>query len=265
MKDLISQIKDYIGIDYGKVPYLYSNLSVYSPENPSVKAWIEKDKVGEIIAVFLLYHTSLHFYCRQERYIGSMLCELMSQYAINTVMLPHDKVELLSCFPSSDWNYDTDYILLLQNELSNPNYSSLLVKSEDEISDIVRLLMQDPLYSNSYTIDQLESQLKERWRAGYGKIFRYRESGKVVGCIAITGESDRFIFTGCLMVDPAHRREGVANELVKACNSYSYTINKDRLCFVGVENKASMKLHEKYAKPTVVGKIIKCHRKIANR
>lgn len=73
MDSTIIEIKSYIGEDYKKVPYLYSNLAAIDRNNPNIKIWIEKNSMGDIIAIFLLYHTCLHFYSREEKYVGDKL------------------------------------------------------------------------------------------------------------------------------------------------------------------------------------------------
>lgn len=252
-------LKDYIGEDYGKVPYLYSNL--FAKENPNIQSWIEKDEVGNIKAVFLLYHTCLHLFSRQNRYEGTLLSEILRRNPIDVVMVPGNNEELLAMFPSGKWDHVTDYIERHEKKSLIPDYEDYLLTSEEEIAEVAYLLMQESLYSVSYSVDSLQAQLMERWNAGYGKIFGYKKDGRIVGCLAVTGENDSFIFYGCLMVEKGYRRQGIADFLVKCCVSYACEKNKHCLCFIGVDNKASLAMHEQCNSPTVIGKIIKCYKK----
>lgn len=258
MDSTIIEIKSYIGEDYKKVPYLYSNLAAIDRNNPNIKIWIEKNSMGDIIAIFLLYHTCLHFYSREEKYVGDKLQEILSLYPVDVVMIPDNQIHMLNYFQSSSWHHVTDYIVQHERIMTDVDYAVYLVSSEDEIHDIAELLMKDPLYFESYSEGSLEYQLKERWRKGFGKIFRWQSNGRTVGCLAVTGENYRFIFYGCLMVDPAFRRQGIADRLVKACVSYGCDINKDCLCFIGIENEASLAMHKSCDNPAIVGRITKC-------
>ena len=264
MESGISQIKDYIGKDFAKVPYLYSNLFSLKGANSnnelSISTLIEKMGGGKIGAVFLLYHTCLHFYTRQEVYNGQKLKEILSQNRVDVVMLPGNQKQLLAQFPTTTWRHVADYIVRHKKAMLLPDYSTFMISTEEEIRDVAKLMMTDRLYSDIYTQNELELQLKERWRMGFGKIFTYKAEGKIVGSIAITGENDKFVFNGCLIVSQRYRRRGIADVLVKACVSYAYERNKFVLCFLGVENEATLALHKKCDSPEIIGKIIKCQR-----
>lgn len=254
----IARVKSYIAEDCEKVPYLYSNLASLESGDKNIRLWIETDRDDNITAVFLLYHTCLHFFSHQEKYAGEKLQQILARHRVDVMMIPDSQSHMLEYFPASHWRHVTDYIVRHGRKKTYPDYASCLVTSEDEIHDIAALLMEDPLYSESYAEDALDCQLSERWHQGYGKIFRWRENNRTAGCLAVTGENDRFLFYGCLMVAPEFRRKGIAANLVRACVSYACDLNKDCLCFIGIDNIASLAMHKRCDNPVVVGKIIKC-------
>jgi len=260
MIDLIGRLKNYIGENYEKVPYLYSNLYGLKKDNPDIHLWIEEID-DNIISICLLYHTCLHFYSHQTHYAGKLLWNILENNDIDVVMLPGEQSELLKKFPSDKWGFVTDYIIKHNNTNINTDFSSFEVKSSNDITGVAQLLLSDPLYSNIYDFESLTNQLTERYNAGFGKIFRVETANKVIGCVAITGENDRFIFNGCLMVDSDYRRMGIAEDLMKAVISYSHYIRKDCLCFIGIENVASISMHKKFENPIIIGTVTKCIRK----
>jgi len=260
MIDLIYRAKKYIGENYEKVPYLYSNLFGLENGNPNIHLWLEEID-GNIISICLLYHTCLHFYTHQTKYTGKLLWEVLDNNDIEIVMLSGEQNDVLNKLSSDKWDFVTDYIVKHNKPNLNTDYSSLEVKSSDDIIGVTQLLLSDPLYSNIYDFESLKSQLTERYNVGFGKIFRIKDTNRINGCVAITGENDKFIFNGCLMVDSNHRRKGIAEELMKAVISYSHYIHKDCLCFIGIENTVSLSMHKKFEDPVIIGTITKCIRK----
>ncbi len=261
MNDISDIAKDYIGADYAKVPYLFSNLFVFGDNNPNIKLWIEKDKDSNIIAVILLYHTCLHFYSKEPSYGGTRLQEVLNSNHIDMIMFPETQSHMIKYFPTGDWDIITDYIMRHERAILLPDFSLYMVTSESEIQEVAKLMMTESMYSDVYTMDNLISQLTKRWKDGFGKLFCYRIDNKLVGSMAITSENEYFRTSGCLIVDKNYRRMGIGETLVKAVASYSYDTLKDCLCFIGTDNHASYIMHEKCENITKIGKIIKCIKK----
>jgi len=249
---------DYIGDAYCTVPYLYSNLISSNDNDPNIHIWIEYDENKEILCVCLLYHTCLHFFSRKSNYDGVLFWELLEANRVTIVMIPENNQNLLVNFSDYKWHFVTDFIFKHPKDATNSIYKELELNNEDEIIDVARLLISDPLYSDIYSLHQLTNQLTERWKAGFGKIFRIKKDGKIVGCAAITGECDRFLFNGCVMVASKYRRQGLFKLLIDAIKSYSNETGKECLYFVGIENSSSLAAHSKYERPIELGKIIKC-------
>ena len=258
---LILEAKDYIGTDYEKVPYLYSTLDSLADNNPNIKLWIERDKTGQIISVSLLYHTCLHFYSHQDIYSGTLFREIIANNRVDVIMLQATRTDLLKQFNHEQWDFVTDYIIRHETRMFNPNFQSYEVQDASEIPEIADLLLSEPIYAEIYTRPQLTEQLYDRWKSGFGKIFRMRIDNQTAGCVAVTGENDRFIFDGCLAVGASYRRKGIAEILMKAVISYACSKGKNCLCFIGVENHASLAMHKKFEQPAIIGKITKCIRK----
>lgn len=249
---------NYVGDSYCTVPYLYSNLSTFDGKDPNIHFWIDHDENNDITCVCLLYHTCLHVFSRKSDYNGRLFKEILRNEDIDIVMIPENNQNLIDEFPENTWHFITDFIFKHPNDSVDSTYKNLLLKNEVEIREVSKLLMSDPLYSDIYTYSQLYNQLKDRWDAGFGKIFIIKRDNKIVGCTAITGESDKFLFNGCVMVAQEYRRRGLMKQLIEAVKSYGNEKGKDCLYFVGVENSSSLSAHSKYEQPVKIGKIIKC-------
>ena len=78
-----SNLLDYIGSDSIKVPYLYSNLMLYSDITPFIKVWVDYCE-DEIIGIYLLYHTCLHFYSKTADYPTDAVLSMIEEVSLRS-------------------------------------------------------------------------------------------------------------------------------------------------------------------------------------
>ncbi len=253
----IRKVKKYIGSDYTKVPYLYTNLHSYGIGNTNIEVWYD-DIEGKVNAVYLRYFTCLHFYTQDNDYPKKSFLKLVQCIKPQVIML--DDIFGKKALSSLEL-YSLTRQYLIKHDTVVSDYSKLVSFAErEDIHKIAELLIQDRVYQEIYTRKELEQQLFERFDAGYGKCCIIKIDGEIVANYSINGENDKFAFCGSLIVQPEHRRKGLA-QLVRQ-NLFKYVQNKGLECFsfIGEDNIASLKLSKKM-NSTIVGEIYKLHKK----
>lgn len=240
----IQQVKNYLGGDYLKVPYLYTNLYKYGTGNANVEVWTDFTD-SQINGVYLRYFTCLHFYTKDSNYPHNSFLEFVEQNNPNVIMLEDTFGECIRPFLKL---YLLSREYTFQYDLGKSEYSNLAGYADrKDIEEISELLMIDSIYQEMYTKEALLNQLLERFDAGYGKCCIIRRDGRIVANFSINGENDKFIFLGSLIVHPEYRNMGFGAIVLKYLCKYAQDKRIDCLAFVAEDNVASLELHKKNA------------------
>lgn len=238
----IQQVKDYIGSDYVKVPYLYTNLYKYGVGNANVDVWIDKVFDG-INGVYLRYFTCLHFFTKDSNYSNNRFVEFVQNNNFDVIMLEDSFGEQVHSILQS-------YILTreytFKYDLNNSEYSNQAEFAiKEDFEEIAELLIQDQIYKDIYTKDTLYIQLLERYNAGYGKCCIIRRDEKIVASLTINGENDKFAIVGSLIVHPEYRKRGFGGIVLKYLCKYVGDKGVECLAFLAEDNTATLELHKK--------------------
>jgi N-acetylglutamate synthase-like GNAT family acetyltransferase len=240
----IRQVKDYLGSDYLKVPYLYTNLYKYGIGNENVEVWAEI-KDNQINGVYLRYFTCLHFYTKDVNYSQYSFLKFVEQNNPKVIMVEDTFGERIKPLLNA---YLLSREYTFQYGLGKSEYSNLAGYADrEDIEEIAELLMIDRIYQEMYTKEALLNQLLERFDAGYGKCCIIRKDGRIVANFSINGENNKFIFLGSLIVHPEYRNMGFGAIVLKYLCKYAQDKRIDCLAFVAEDNVASLELHKKNA------------------
>ncbi|MGB4205609.1 MAG: GNAT family N-acetyltransferase [Bacteroidales bacterium] len=237
----IRAVKDYLGSDYLKVPYLYTNLYKYGVGNDNVDVWIDKTS-ERINGVYLRYFTCLHFFTREDNYSKNSFIEFVKDNNFEVIMLEETFGEKIQSFLQS---YTLTREYTIKYDIENSEYSDIVCYAErEEIEEIAELLMNDQIYQEIYTKESLYNQLLERFDAGYGKCSIIKKDGKIVANASINGENDRFAFIGSNIVHPEFRRMGFGTKVLNHLLKYVQSKELECLCYIVDNNFASLELHK---------------------
>ena len=238
-----SNLLDYIGSDSIKVPYLYSNLMLYSDITPFIKVWVDYCE-DEIIGIYLLYHTCLHFYSKTADYPTDAVLSMIEEVK-PSVMIFEEKMgqRLVNLLPER-YKLDLGYIAGMQNSPSC--YSNIVENANrEDLEEVVRLLLVEDIYQKVYTYNTLKQLMIERYDAGYGSVFCVKENNRVVAAVCVSAANKDFIFEGGLIVHESQRGKGLAQLMLKHLWQWAKDEGKFCLCYIESDNIASYKMHEK--------------------
>lgn len=237
----IRAVKDYLGSDYLKVPYLYTNLYKYGVGNDNVDVWVDI-KSEQIKGVYLRYFTTLHFYTKANNYNKQEFLGFIRQLNPNVIMVEDNLGKEIHPMLMS---YKLIREYTIKYDLSASKCSDLVSFAErEEIEEVAELLMKDQIYQEIYTKAILYNQLLERFDAGYGKCSIIKKEGKIVANASINGENDRFAFIGSIIVHPEYRRLGLGAKVVNHLIKYVQNKDLECLCYIVDNNYASLEMHK---------------------
>lgn len=238
----IRQVEEYLGSDYLKVPYLYSNLYSYGIGNSNVEVWADI-MCGQINGIYLRYFTCLHFYTKNSDYPEISFLQFVEQLNPEVIMLQETFGKVIQSFLEL---YLLSRGYIVQQDLGNAEYSNMVgYANRNDIKEITELLMDDPIYQKIYTKENLYSQLLERFDAGYGKCCIIRKDGKIVANYSVNSENDKFVFLGSAIVHPNYRRMGLGGLIKKYLDKYALDKGIECLGLIEEDNVASLELNKK--------------------
>ncbi|MGI6757907.1 MAG: GNAT family N-acetyltransferase [Bacteroidaceae bacterium] len=240
-EDLL-RVKVYLGSDYLKVPYLYTNLYKYGTGNTNVEVWFDINE-EQMRGIYLRYFNCLHFYTKETNYSQKSFLEFTGQINPEVIMTEAAFGGRIRPFTKS---YSLTREYSIRCDPDRAEYSNLAGYAvRQDIEEIAELIMMDRIYQEIYTEESLYNQLIERFDAGYGKCCIIRRDGKIVANYSINGENDKFIFLGSLIVHPDYRNMGFGSILLKHLCKYAQEKDLECLCFIAENNVKSLELHKK--------------------
>lgn len=238
----IQQVNDYVGIDFIKVPYLYTNLYKYGVGNANVNVWFDQID-NQIKGVYLRYFTCLHFYTKDNDYPLRVFLEFVEQLNPEVIMVEDTFGKRIQPFL---YSYFLTREYTVRFDLNIAEYSDFAkFACREDLEEIAELLMLEKIYQEIYTKETLYDQLTERFDAGYGKCCIIKKDKKIVANYSVNGENDKFVFLGSLIVHPNYRHMGFGGIVLKHLCKYASDKRLECLCFIAEDNVASLELHKK--------------------
>ena len=227
-----------------QVPYLYANLHKYGIGNNDIKLWTDRID-GALHGVYLKYYNCLHFFTDLSDYPINSFIQMVDRCKPKVIMLQDDFGLKAESSLSEHYLAKPEFLVKLIPHNGGQYVEDVSVANENDIDEITDLLMTDTVYSDVYTWDELNNQLLERHREGFGKCFIIRRDNKIVTAYVINGECDRFYILGGLITHPDYRRQGLGQIIL---GHVLKELNEKKMCidFLLTDNIATIELHKKW-------------------
>lgn len=188
-KSEIKPLLTYLKEDVENCIYMYTDIFMYGLDNPNMKVWIEEQPEGFNLVV-MKYHDSFQLYYREGEWDVDGVYDLACEYDITMINGKREMIHALAEKFGDRYEYSEGTIMRLNaiqdfTSPDNPEIATL-----DDVVEIAELLAQDDYYSDSYTVEELSNQLRERMETGMGRSCIIRRDGKIIAHCASFTEAD---------------------------------------------------------------------------
>ena len=195
----IPAILEYLKKDIENCLYLYIDIRCYGTDH--VDVWYEK--TGEDYDMIAMkYHDSFQVYSDRPLDVDiSGVVELLKEYKPAMINSREELIDRMKADFEEDYTSDGGFILRLKRFVSiEDDDFTVEIAGLDDVDELAGLISSDPYYSDSYTFEEIKSQLEDRMKTDMGVSFISRKDGKIIAHNSITAQVDDICIAGMLLV-----------------------------------------------------------------
>ena len=224
----IPGILEYLKNDIENCLYLYIDIRCYGTDH--VDVWYEKSD-GEFMLIAMKYHDSFQLYSNKPHAVDlSDLVNLLKKYRPAMINARENLIDLLKPYFADDYTSDGGFILQLKRFISIDDSEFTVEKAdESDVDELAEMISSDPYYSDSYTFEEIRSQLIDRMQTDMGVSFIIRRNGAIMAHNSITAQVDDICIAGMLLIHHDWRHTNAA--LVMEKYIIDYVNNSGRKLF----------------------------------
>ncbi len=205
------RIFSYIGNDYEKCLYIYSDLIKYGMDSQYVTTWVNIID-DSIRAIVMRYHNGMHIYSECLDYNKDEIVKLIRKIEPSMILGIEDIIVDLSDM-LDEYNNEYGYIKRMKKHIDIQAYDNIKIATAGDVASLADMLMSDEKFSEGYIYDEMYKQISERILDGYGKTFYIYDKNKILSQLGIAAELDRFVVISNVYTAKEYRGQGYAGLL----------------------------------------------------
>lgn len=222
------KIMEYIGDEFGKCLYIYLNIERYGVNEVFLKTWISTDDRNEVNAVVIKYHTGMHVFSKESNCNICEIAELLAKEEANMICGTKNLIEMLE--PFFENNQSAYGHVKLATDFKEKKGHGIERATLVDVRGMSKMLCRDYGIGASYTVEEMEKQMKERLADGYGRNYIMRDRGWIIGQVGTGTEMNAVAVVSYVIVDEACRGKGLATKLLyKLCGDLAL---ENKKCFL---------------------------------
>lgn len=193
------RIMSYLEQDLANCLYMYGDLEVYGLEDPNISLWYS-EKDGELNAVVFKYFRGSHVFSLKRNYDVDEVVDHLNSIGIDRVCSDGDTIRALHKKMGDEFTEEYGRTLKLSKYRRFKPDVDIEVAEEKDAEQIAKFLMLHELYSESYTVEALYEELKDRIGRGIGRSFIIRDGERIVGHSSYNLETSKYAVEGLTLV-----------------------------------------------------------------
>lgn len=211
MKDWNKRIFSYIGDDYEKCLYVYSDLIKYGVSTEYVTVWVNviDDKIRAII---MKYHNGMHIYSSNLDYDKTEIVKLVRKTKPSMVLGVEAIISDISDM-LGDYSCKYGYVKKMKKSAGNYKYDDVKTATLEDVGSLTKMLMEDEGFSVGYTYDEMFGQILERIADEYGKTFYIRNEDEICAQLGISAITNQFMIISNVYTLKQYRGKQYASKL----------------------------------------------------
>ena len=184
--------------------YLTIDLETYGYANPDIQFWYTK-KDNAYDTVFMKYYDSVQLFSANQDWDVEETVRMLKQFQVITICAKRDMIEKLEAYMEE---YNVAYGIVVKDDVYRELKQFELVRpaTVKDVEAIVELMYTDKDYSDNYTIEGLQQQLRDRILESKGRSFVIEEDGKIVAHTAVYAQCENIAIEGGLIVDEKYKK-----------------------------------------------------------
>lgn len=226
--------------------YLYMDLKECGCEDEGLGLWVS-EKDDRIAFIIYRYYDTLHLFGEEADLDEEVIEKIKSLepgllYGSVPVITKLSKV-----FSVDESEIEKNLVITAEKYLGDDNDEAHGI-SQAEVEDlpyVAELMLKDDLYRKVYSYDQLLSQLENRLKNGFGRVFVLRRNGKILAANATYAETEDLAVVGGLITDPEARGQGLGRIITASTWDRVKREGKQGLAFLEADNIKTINLHRK--------------------
>lgn len=236
-----STIFQYIGKNYKNCLYAYADLCRYSLGENFINAWLEYSEEGKIRALIFNYHNGVHIYSSDLSFDIDEVVNLLK--TIKPAMI-NAKIEIIHMLASYFEEYHQEFGYILHQENKEFKYSENVEPANpSDFHDMASMLCEDYGIGASYTLEEMEKQIKERYIDGYGRSYILRKDDVIAAQASTGAEVKEFAVIIYVIVANGFRRQGLASEVTG--NLCQTLLNEGKDIYLVCYEEGAMLMYER--------------------
>ena len=205
------QIFNYIGEDYKYCLYAYADLKQYGLNKDFINAWLYYDINNDIKALVYNYHKGIHIFSRDFKYDAKEIAKLLLK--LHPAMISARKEIIQDLIPFM-LEYKHEFGYIIQKTVPTLERSPRVeLAKESDIHEMAVMLYNDKGIGASYTVQDLEDEIRQRMEDKYGRSYVLKIDGVIAAQDSTSAEIDKFAISSLTIVDPRFRRMGLGTEI----------------------------------------------------
>lgn len=218
-----NDIIEYVGNEYYKCLYLYTNLLRYGCQSDYTRAWKMLDDKGTLSLVALSYHSALHLFSKGMDFNHIELVDFVKEINPSIICASADMIRIINPL-LKNLGFMVEYGHIGKYLHEKQFSSSYFVRKAglDEVREIAQLLYDDDDIGASYSFEDLVAQMKERIRDGYVRSYVIKDNGRVVAHLGTGAETGKLCTISYVITAVDYRGRGMSSALFTfACERLS--------------------------------------------
>lgn len=199
------RIMSYLEQDLANCLYMYGDLEVYGLEDPNISLWYS-EKDGELNAVVFKYFQGSHVFSLKRDCDLDEVADHLVEINVDRVCSDGDTIRALHERLSDRFTAEYGRTLRLDSYREFKPDVEIEEATIEDVDKIVDLMMSHPLYSESYSADQLKEELTDRIGRGIGRSFIIRNGDRIIAHDSFNLETDKYAIAGLALVHDDFRK-----------------------------------------------------------
>lgn len=237
----LEEIFDYISDEYERTLYIYVDIKKYGLNSEEIIVWVDysNDKINLII---MLYHTGMHLLSKEVSFNELDLTKLIEEVK-PTMIFAEEKLifkikDNLTCYKMMSGT------LKKMNRNTQFTVSSRVKQATlQDIPEMTKMLFKDKELMASYSVEEMENQLRTRMQDVYGRSFIISDGEKIIAQASTAAEIDNIAIVAAVITDQEYRGQGLFGEIL---NTICYNLAKTSEIYLYCYGDTLSEFYDKY-------------------
>lgn len=203
--DRLQDILEYLEKDLVNCLYLYGDIVRYGIHDPNMTVWYS-EKNGDLNCVIMKYFQGSHVFSLNNDYDIDEVVQHLNDIDVDRISSNGEIIRELHKRMKDRYSAEYGRTLKMKAYRRFKHDVAIEEASLDDVKGIVDLLMSHPLYTESYTHEQLYEELSDRIKRKIGRSFIIRDGDRIVAHDSYNLETDKYAISGLALVHDDFRK-----------------------------------------------------------